>query len=142
MKFNWGHGIALTLVVFVLGIAFLIYRAHSTDFHVVDENYYELELKYQERIEALKNAAKSPAKVKFNEQSKMLNVNFQSTPKEAFVELFHPSGASSDSTIILEGDTSAFNLKISESFYGKYSVRLNWVSADKKHYQEETIFVL
>ena len=56
MKFNWGTGILLTIIFFFLAVvAFFIYSS-NLDINLVEDNYYEKELVYQERIDRIKNA--------------------------------------------------------------------------------------
>ena len=58
-KFNWGHGIVLTLAFFVLFIGSFVYKTFTKskyEYKLTSENYYEDELNYQDEIESQKNA--------------------------------------------------------------------------------------
>lgn len=49
-KFNWGHGIAIFLVIFlVLNVAAVLFT-FSQDVELVTDNYYEKELKYEDEL--------------------------------------------------------------------------------------------
>ncbi len=55
-EFNWGTGIALTLVLFVGLMSFMVYKAMQQDFDLVTEDYYAEELDYQNVINQKRNA--------------------------------------------------------------------------------------
>lgn len=56
MKWNWGTGIALTLVLFACIMTFMVIKASQQRFDLVSENYYEEEMAYQEVIDQKSNA--------------------------------------------------------------------------------------
>lgn len=56
MQLNWGHKIIITFVFFFLLMGTLIYKSINTDFQLVAPNYYEQEIAYQQRIDAIKRA--------------------------------------------------------------------------------------
>ncbi|HAD96336.1 MAG TPA: hypothetical protein DCG19_02960 [Cryomorphaceae bacterium] len=56
MKWNWGTGIALTLIVFAGLLSFAVYTALQQDFDLVSEDYYAEELAFQEVIDQRTNA--------------------------------------------------------------------------------------
>jgi nitrogen fixation protein FixH len=56
MKLNWGHKIIITFGFFFLLMGTLIYKSINTDFQLVAPNYYEQEIAYQQRIDAIKRA--------------------------------------------------------------------------------------
>ena len=53
---NWGWKIFLMTAGFVLFILFMVFRAMQQDFHLVYEDYYDKEIKYQGEIDNIKNA--------------------------------------------------------------------------------------
>jgi len=59
MKFNWGTGIVLALVGFISFIMYFIISMNidkKYDHDLVDEDYYQLELEFQNDIDKLNNA--------------------------------------------------------------------------------------
>ena len=50
---NWGNGILLLLLVFIgLMVTLVTICVRQDDIHLVTENYYAEEIKYQEHIDA------------------------------------------------------------------------------------------
>ena len=56
MKLNWGHKIIIAFGFFFLLMGTLIYKSINTDFQLVAPNYYEQEIAYQQRIDAINRA--------------------------------------------------------------------------------------
>ena len=49
---NWGVGIAIVYILFVVGMLTLVFKSRSQKIDLVTENYYQQELAYQEEIDA------------------------------------------------------------------------------------------
>lgn len=54
---HWGHKIIAGFIAFVLFIGYMVYRAQSTTFYLVEKDYYKKELHYQDQIDAMQRAA-------------------------------------------------------------------------------------
>jgi nitrogen fixation protein FixH len=57
MRFNWGHGIATFFVIFVAIMLSVLFYSRTKTEDLVTENYYDEELKYQDRIDEIHQAA-------------------------------------------------------------------------------------
>ena len=59
MKFNWGHGILVALVSFIIFIVGLVVYFTQTmqNSELITDNYYQEELMYQQVIDAKNRAA-------------------------------------------------------------------------------------
>ncbi|OYZ47929.1 MAG: hypothetical protein B7Y19_07425, partial [Sphingobacteriales bacterium 24-40-4] len=53
---NWGNKLVVVFVAFALFMGYMVYRALSTKYDLVSKDYYKDELRYQERIDGVKNA--------------------------------------------------------------------------------------
>ena len=58
MKVSWGNKILIVYVAFGMFILFMVYKAVNTRYDLVSKDYYKEELRYQDRIDRLNNAAK------------------------------------------------------------------------------------
>ena len=61
IKFNWGTGIVVAMVAFMIFILSFVYKTIAIDKYehqLVSEDYYKDELHYQQEIDKLNNAAK------------------------------------------------------------------------------------
>lgn len=69
MKWNWGTGIAITLILFVGLMSTMVYLATQQNFDLVSENYYEEELNYQDIIDQKSNALRLKGKAKITREN-------------------------------------------------------------------------
>jgi hypothetical protein len=53
---NWGNKLVVVFIAFALFMGYMVYRALSTKYDLVSKDYYKDELRYQERIDGVKNA--------------------------------------------------------------------------------------
>lgn len=56
MKFNWGHGIAITLALFIGGMTTLVWGTFSQRIDLTSEDYYQQEVTYDLEREAINRA--------------------------------------------------------------------------------------
>ncbi len=76
MKFNWGTGIFIVITMFILAVvAFLIYTS-NLDIKLVEDNYYDKELAYQDRIDKLNNTASLPWKINVEQEPGIIIIQF------------------------------------------------------------------
>lgn len=76
MKFNWGKGLFLTYLTFVILILAAVLFAFTFDINLVADNYYERELNHQEEIDKANRAAVLPEKVLFLQTNSSLKISF------------------------------------------------------------------
>ena len=98
MKFNWGTGIVVTIIVFIAFIMYFVITMSTDNTYshdLVTDKYYQAELNYQQEIDAEKNAKSLKEKVTIEKNSKGLKINFPKyfNPKsiEGKVFLYRPS---------------------------------------------------
>lgn len=48
MKFNWGTGITIFIVLFVVSMSAMVFKASQQNVDLVTEDYYEKELAFQD----------------------------------------------------------------------------------------------
>ncbi|WP_154857623.1 FixH family protein [Cyclobacterium xiamenense] len=138
---NWGNGIILVFVAFVAVMATMVTICmKQDDLHLVTDNYYEEEIKYQEHIDKVGNsldAAKNA--LSFNPQSKVLTLNLP-VGAQGELHLFRPSDARMDRKIAVDIQNAAantVNLKSLQSGYWK--VKLNWEEKGQGFFEEKKI---
>jgi len=78
MRLNWGTGIALVYGIFALTMVAVVIQSRSHNPVLVDENYYSLDLNYQQHLEKKQNAAKLSEKlqVRFDAAQQLIRLQF------------------------------------------------------------------
>ncbi|SEJ64306.1 FixH protein [Cyclobacterium xiamenense] len=138
---NWGNGIILVFVAFVAVMATMVTICmKQDDLHLVTENYYEEEIKYQEHIDKVTNSQHSAKNaLSFDPQSKVLTLNLP-VGAQGELHLFRPSDARMDRKIAVDIQNAAantVNLKSLQSGYWK--VKLNWEEKGQGFFEEQKI---
>jgi len=81
---SWGNKLVLVFIVFGLFIGVLVYKAMNTKSDLVSKEYYKEELKYQEKIDGMNNAAKLSA-VKIEQDLAAIRIQLPAEQKGAEV---------------------------------------------------------
>jgi|LGOV01.1.fsa_nt_gb nitrogen fixation protein FixH len=140
MKFNWGHGIALFLLVFVLttvGVVVLILTDDAYNHELVSENYYEDELKYQEEIDKVNNASKLSSTVKYRVSKEGVLLTFPSDfdyqEVTGIIKMDRPSKKILDFTMPLKLDEN-FQILIpaEKAIEGKWKLKIDWKAGEEE----------
>lgn len=140
---NWGKGILLTIILFVAFIMTLVViSVKQDDIHLVTENYYEKEIKYQEQIEREKSAAQLSREVLvFDNATKSILLDLPIGAKGE-IQLFRPSDARLDQLVPLEiKEAGKTSISLSELKAGYWRVKLTWVENGVEYYEESKITI-
>ncbi|NHE56148.1 FixH family protein [Cyclobacterium plantarum] len=138
---NWGNGIVLVFVVFVAIMATMVTICmKQDDLHLVTENYYEEEIKYQEHIDKVSNSLESSKEaMSFDAQAKMLDLNLPVGAKGE-LHLFRPSDARMDKKIDVNiKDTEVNTVDLNSLSPGYWRVKLSWERDGVGFFEEKKI---
>ncbi|MFD2202582.1 FixH family protein [Shivajiella indica] len=138
---DWGKGITLSLIVFgVIIISMVTICVKQDDLHLVTQNYYEEEIKYQDQIDKMVNAGQLDHEVLiYNNQSKIVDLHLPVGAKGT-LHLFRPSDARLDQKITFEITDPAVNsVDVKSLKPGYWRVKLTWVENGVGYYKEEKI---
>jgi hypothetical protein len=138
---DWGKGILLVIIAFVgFILTLVVISVRQDDIHLVTENYYEKEIKYQDQIEREKSAAALDREVLvFDAQAKAMVLDLPIGAK-GNLQLFRPSDARLDQELSLditnEGKTTVPLEKLKS---GYWRVQLTWTENGVEFYEEKKI---
>jgi len=138
---DWGKGITITLVIFgILMIGMVTFCIKQDDIHLVTQNYYEEEIKYQGQIDKMINASEIGYEVLvYDNQLKRVALMLPKGAKGT-LHLFRPSDARLDQKIefdIAETNTSSVDVKDLKPGY--WRIKLSWSEEGKEFYEEKKI---
>ena len=140
MKFNWGHGITLVYILFAAALGTALVASFGVDHSLVRDDYYALDLSYQERLDRTKNAKEDNAILVKKEKTKgVLNLKFKDECRPiGHAILYRPSDKSKD--IKLDIDSNPFAMHVPAGELGKWRLEVEWTCNDKGYYYEELVF--
>jgi hypothetical protein len=149
MKTNrnlWPAGIILAFVLFFVGMAGVVVIASTHREHLVNANYYEQELKYQNQIDAAARAQKSGAAIVCDAMAGQVVIALPATQLarqlSGTVEFYRPSAPELDRefplTPMADGTQT---INVSRLAAGLWSVRVKWNAGGEDYFLEQKITV-
>ncbi len=139
IKWNWGTGITLYILIFLIFIAWRVYKTTQNPIMLVEKDYYPKGMAYQDRIDEMKNATRFEAQFYFMNEDSQLVVQLPFIkPDTSNLYFFRPSDNNCDFQMPISPD-STFKMYI--PFYkltkGKYLIKLYWEESGKAYYIEK-----
>jgi nitrogen fixation protein FixH len=147
MKLSWGTGIAIVYATFVLCMVGLVFASRKRDPRLVDKNYYNLDLNYQQHYNKKLNTASLTIlpEARYDASNKTVDVQFPKgmTVQAGTAKFFRAVTLKDDFTLELQQNSSNGLLQVPATHLnaGKWHVELDWES-DGKQYFYETTFII
>jgi len=143
---NWGNKLLITFVVFGSGMFYLVYRSVTTNFELVDKEYYKNELRYQEVIDGVKRANALSDVVKLTSTDKGLELQLPAEMNDqkisGTVHFYCAYDAVKDKKFDLNTDATGWQvLNAKQIASGKYTVKINWKAGGEDYYTEKPIII-
>ena len=142
---NWGYKILIVYIAFVLGIIFMVFRSSSQNTELVTKDYYEKELLYQQRIDAMNRVEAMPEKLVCQLKDGKLQVQFPSVfvgkQLKGEAVLYCPSDKKGD--LQKSFSIAGQNLELAMPVAGNrlYELQLSWEVDGQSYYFSKKIFV-
>ena len=135
MKFNWGHGITIVIILFVAGILSMVYITMQQDnsTQLIEENYYDKELVFQQQIDGSHNLnALYPDSLALVDSTNFIYIKLPAqaaTVDSGFVEFIRPSDKTKDRRLdLVVNNNGELTLPKSNFINGLYKFRIRWNS--------------
>ena len=142
---NWGYKILFVYLAFVAGILFLVFKANNEHFDLVEKDYYEAELKYQERIDAnMRTGALSEplsVAVENNQLKIVFPKDFAGQTIQGEALLYYPADATKDIKQPFSADGGNYTMNLPANNKGLHTLKLSWTVNKKTYYHEEKLFL-
>ena len=146
IKWNWGTGIVIAIILFMAYIMTLVFMGSRQKFDLVEKDYYPKALEYQQQIDKEQNAKSLTEKVKVENQGDRLLVTFQSIFNSGDISgnytFYRPSDVHGDIRVEIKPDTAGCQyLDLRELKKGKYILQIDYNVKGKSYFQEQPVFV-
>jgi hypothetical protein len=146
MKMNWGTGIAITYVVFVLATVAVVLYTTTIDVNLVTDDYYEKELAFQDEIDKVSRTNALLEKPAINLAGKNVYIKFPNSINFALVEgvikFYRPSDNNLDFSIPVslneQGEQIVNSIRLIE---GMWRVYVDWNFNDSHFLSEQILMV-
>ena len=142
----WPYGIILFFVLLIGCLAGVVGIAATHRESMVSDNYYEQELKYQERIDSAARAQKSGARIQLEARAGKLVVAVpagQVARKCAgLIEFYRPSSPALDCDFpFAPGADGSQTVDVSKLAAGLWQVRVKWSAGGQDYFLEQKITI-
>lgn len=146
IRWNWGTGIFVASVAFMLMIVIFVIFMFRQNFDLVENDYYPKALEYQQKIDKTENSRLLAERVKTEKVNGTLFFTFPSffysDSISGTIYFYRPSEKKGDVTIIIKPDsTGAMRFNTENLLPGKYMIKIDFKYGKKGYYQEEALLV-
>ncbi len=147
IKINWGTGIVIAMVLFMIFILQFVYRVtfvDKYDHHLVSDDYYKDEILYQNEIDKENKALNLSEKVKIEPTANGLSIHFPSKFEEEKIEgtVFFQrlSNKNLDFTKVIKLNEHAMLITREQLVPGKWDIKIEWKYNDDEYLTKQSIF--
>ncbi|MBK6930327.1 MAG: FixH family protein [Saprospirales bacterium] len=146
MKFNWGTGIALVYGLFALTMIAVVIRSRSYDPGLVQKDYYNLDLNYQDHLEKKQNAAllKSGLKIGYDAVKQVIRVQFptETGQPDGFIKCYRPSTVKDDMRLKIQtGPEGQMEIPAAQLPAGLWRLEVDWRASGIQYFNEAIVTV-
>jgi nitrogen fixation protein FixH len=145
-KLSWGTGIVLVIAGFfiVMAVMITIAMTHGTD--LVTENYYDKELKYQDRITSVRRTAAIKDCIRMTQDGGILIVTIAgeatSSDLAGSIVFYNPADKRKDFAVAMALD-SARSQRIATATIAKglWKVQASWTAHGGEYFSEQPLVI-
>ncbi len=135
---SWGNKLIIVFIVFAALMATLVYKATQTKFELVSKDYYQDELRYQDKIDGAANAAlEAPISIQVNDE--IISIEFPDAQKNANITgeawFYCSVDATKDKRFVLSVDSTGIQRIERKGLQkGDYQIKISYEINQKKYY--------
>jgi nitrogen fixation protein FixH len=146
-KISWGTGISIVIILFLIVTIGQTIAIHVfIDYDLVEEEYYEAEIKYQSQIEKMERTNALPETLKIKLTSQFIEFKFPSIFEDktigGFINFYKPSNDLLDKTQVVKlNDENKMYFSTNELTTGLWKIKVNWEVGGIEYYTEKLLMV-
>lgn len=145
-KFHWGTNVAIFYIMFVLVLVGFVVFTTFNRVDLVDENYYENEIKYQSTIDKIERSNNLAEPLKIEVAGKYVRFSYpkgiSSKDINGKITFFRPSNKKLDFVVPVVSDESGFQVVNSDNLIrGLWRVKVDWAVGDSAYYNEQVLMM-
>jgi len=146
MKFNWGTGLTVVILIFMTATLGFVFFALTQDFDLVEEHYYAKSEEYQQHINSnnrLQSLPQSPQYTILNTNLKIsLPPFFKGKKIDGILHFYRADNEKLDTKVEARFDNELNQtIKLGNFKVGKWQLKLNFTADNKSYYDEYDFFI-
>jgi hypothetical protein len=142
---NWGYKILFVYLFFVAGILLLVFKSSSEKVDLVTKDYYQKELKYEQKIDEAERAQSLSSPLQYEVNNNEISIRF---PEEmlgkkitAQTLLYYAADETRDSVYNLQTDSAKLVMILPKTDKGMYELKMNWKVDTTTYYSEHKLLI-
>ncbi len=144
IKWHWGFGITVVYSVFVLLVIGFLFFSFGMKTDLVEDEYYEKSLKYDEVIEKKLRSERLGSEINVQYINGALVVTYPNAAQKSkisgSIKFYRPSDVNKDFSIEITTDSAGKQLiDVSRREPGLWVMKFDWKSGDSSYYDEKNI---
>jgi len=142
MKLNWGYGITITIILFMGFIIYLVIQTFQLNADLVQDDFYEQEVLFDEKKQSIQNYAALEQKVLIIKQPDGIQIQFPKSMKtiEGEIKFYRPDDKELDKNFTIIIDEERIQMfDYSEFLEGRYNIIVAFRSDNKSYLHQSTI---
>ncbi|MFN8257970.1 MAG: FixH family protein [Bacteroidales bacterium] len=141
IKFNWGTGILLVILIFFGCMIGIIIFSFNQSVDLVSKDYYPKGIDYDKQIEKIKNLNQLGEKIQLTVNADSVRMKFPEYFKNSKIsgtaQFYYITDFKKDKTLnfeMLKNTNKSFSISTFEK--GRYIIKVDWTDSLKSYYQE------
>ena len=146
MKMNWGTGIFISIVIFLIGMITLVIISSMQPLNLVTPDYYPKGIDYQQQINRISRTNALDDKLEFDQDDNYIYIGFPTIdsihqPKGEIL-VFFPRDNNLDREFGINVNDSLFQFIPKKGMVkGHCIIKINWVQDSVEYYLEQDIMI-
>jgi len=146
MKMNWGTGIFITIVVFLIGMISLVIISSMQPLNLVMPDYYPKAIDYQSQIERIERTNALDDKIDISQDDINLIIQFPKidslTTAKGKILVFFPRDNNLDKEFDIKLNSELKQLISKENMInGRCVIKIKWTQGGLEYYSEEDLMI-
>lgn len=141
---NWGYRIIAVFAGFTVLIGTLVYKATHTKYELVSKDYYSEELRYQEKIDGMNNAAEA-GDISFSQDAQSLQLllpaSLGNSADSAHAWFYCKTDASKDRKLLIRFTDGLAVIHTGGFAPEQYELKLQFTADNRQYYYTQLIRV-
>ena len=142
---NWGYKILFVYLFFVAGILLLVFKSSSEKVDLVTKDYYQKELKYEQKIDEAERAQSLSSPLQYEVNNNEISIRFpvEMSGKKITAQtlLYYAADETRDSVYNLQTDSAKLVMILPKTDKGMYELKMNWKVDTTTYYSEHKLLI-
>lgn len=145
IKFTWGTGIFITIIIFVSFFTSFIIFSLTQDINLVSKDYFPEEIAYGQKLDKIKNADALKDKITVEQKENKLIIiypqNFKNKNISGKIKFYYVTDSKFDIDIDINITDHKQIINLLKYKKGRYYLQIDWKNIETEYFQEFKITI-